>query len=230
MHSLLSIHDVSPASLGRVKAIIERLAAPCLKDLVLLVIPGHTWRQQELSQLLRWQERGFILAGHGWFHQCERYGGWYHRLHSLLISRKAAEHLMLSEEEIAGLLERSHRWFSQNGFQSPDYYVPPAWAMGRVRVPVLRESPYRYFETTSGILDTDSGQLRKLPLVGFEADNSFRALSLSAWNRINMLLESPGRPLRISIHPYDPELRLGGDLWRLLGSVTRCRHYSSVFS
>ena len=49
-----------------------------------------------------------------------------------------------------------------------------------------------------------------MPLLGFEADTAFRAWSLNLFNRINFVTAlTTGRPLRVSIHPQDLQLRLG---------------------
>ncbi|SMF47782.1 hypothetical protein SAMN02745866_03082 [Alteromonadaceae bacterium Bs31] len=229
MHALVSIHDVAPSTLCHVNRIIERLPAACLTNLVLLIIPGNKWSPKDITHLRRWQERGFILAGHGWLHHCEQVRGWYHQLHSALLSRKVAEHLMLNEHQIAELLNKNYDWFARNKLDAPNYYVPPAWAMGSVSAKTLGESPFHYFETSLGILNAHSGRLKKLPLSGFEADNAFRTVSLRCWNYLNVHAASAGRPLRIGIHPYDDNLQLARPMWQLLSKVTHNWHYSAVF-
>lgn len=201
-----------PSTIDRVAAIIDRLPAVCVEHLVLLVVPGLDWQPEHIERLKAWQRSGIRLAGHGWTHEVREIRGWYHRLHSLVLSRRAAEHLSLTAEEIEALMQRNHRWFEDNGLISPDYYVPPAWALGEISMDRLQAMPWRYLETTSQLVDLKSQRRRWLPLVGFEADTATRQLLLSVINRLNEWLSSRSRPLRISIHPFDYDYRMADQL------------------
>lgn len=226
MRSIISIHDVSPANLSRVLNIIERMPTNCHKDLALLVIPGLDWQAAQIDELKQLQKQGMILAGHGWKHRCDNITRPYHKLHSLLVSRDVAEHLALDAEQILQLLNDNHQWFSEHDLGAPDLYVPPAWAMGSISKKQLQKSPFRFFETSRGLFDATKQRYCLLPLVGFEADTALRKLILRAWNRSNILMHSQKRPLRISIHPQDPELLLGKSLWALLDNVSEACHYN----
>lgn len=229
MKALVSIHDVAPHNLETVGNLITRLPAPCRDKLVLLVIPGHNWQPHQVEQLQRWQSDGITLAGHGWHHNCQHLRGWYHRLHSQLISRNAAEHLSLKKNQILELLSRNRQWFINNNLEAPDLYVPPAWAMGAVSGKELQASPFRYFETTRGIFDARYQRWKTLPLAGFEADTRLRALTLGLWNRLNTAVASTTHPLRISIHPGDAGLYLREEMWAMLEEVEEGCGYGEVF-
>lgn len=228
MHALISIHDVAPETLDRVQLILDQLPAVCRRNLTLLVIPGKAWSQQDLIRLRHWQEQGYALAGHGWSHRAERISSVYHRLHAWLISRDAAEHLALSRDQIVTLLHRNHEWFVSHGFSPPDFYVPPAWAMGAVTRADLAASPFRYFETGHGLYDARTSSSAWLPLAGFEADTRFRRHALTWWNRLNAFTGSDSHPLRIGIHPFDLELLLGDSMHSYLARVSITRHYRDV--
>lgn len=229
MHALVSIHDVMPETLDRVRYIIKQLPAACRPFLTLLVVPGRDWQREDLVQLRQWQDQGCLLAGHGWQHQVREYKGLYHKLHAALVSRAAGEHLPLSQDEILELMMRCHAWFGSHGLDTPDYYVPPAWALGHIDRDKLTCLPWRYIETTSGIHDLDQGLSISLPLCGFEADTAFRAGFLKLWNRLQARMASPRRPLRLSLHPDDPALRVSGQMEALLDEVTVSRDYHSLF-
>ena len=83
---------------------------------------------------------------------------------------------------------------------------------------------------TTGYLRTGVAAVRRLPLVGFEADTRLRQAALTVSNLANLALSSSSRPLRISIHPWDYELLLGSHLDQLLQRVTRSLHYAEVFT
>lgn len=213
MRALISIHDVMPETLGRVQAILDRLHAHNHAGITLLVVPGREWSADDVAQLRQWSRAGIELAAHGWHHRARRIRGLWHRLHSLLLSRDAAEHLALDTDEIAELMRDSALWFEQQGLPTPTSYVPPAWALGALPRRRLPSLPYGQIEVTRGIIDGESGRLHPLPLVGFEADTGFRAAFLRCWNRFQAWRASrTGRHLRIGIHPTDPELFLAEDL------------------
>ncbi len=229
MHALLSIHDVAPHTLDRVEAIIRLLSPACRRHLVLLVIPGYPWNACQIAQLRAWQSQGFTLAGHGWRHKAEKITGLYHRMHAWVLSRNAAEHLALSRSELRDLLQRNYRWFIEHDLQAPDLYVPPAWAMGALTNRDLAASPFRFFEVTSGLYDAKTGQSRRLPLAGFEADTRWRRDSLRIWNAINASQASAQRPVRLGLHPHDLELLLSQSVHQYLRRVTQGHDYQSLF-
>ncbi|MEX0607532.1 MAG: polysaccharide deacetylase family protein [Halofilum sp. (in: g-proteobacteria)] len=222
MQALISVHDIMPATLADVRAIVERIEGHGLGPVTLLVVPGHPWRDRDLAQLQRWQQTGHELAGHGWTHRAERPRGWYHRLHAALLSRACGEHLSLTRGGIFALLERNHRWFAEQGLDAPELYVPPAWALGAIDRAALAGQPFAHIETLSGVRDAADGRTRYLPLVGFEADTALRATVLRAWNA---LARGDG-PVRVAIHPADFRLHLRHDLARTLAGLSTNHTYS----
>ena len=213
LETLVSIHDVMPWTLESVERLNHLASASGIPRLTLLVVPGHAWTASQLDCLRRWQDQGHLLAGHGWRHRCDRVASWYHRLHSLVISRDVAEHLAESPQGRLELMQRCADWFQSHALGVPTLYVPPAWALGRITLPMLRQTPFRIIETQTGLLDVHSGQLTLLPLLGFESDTASRTVSLRVLNAANRsLAHLLGRPLRISVHPYDLQLRLENDL------------------
>lgn len=230
LDALVSIHDVMPHTLDRVKGLLDdHLGHLPPERVVLLVVPGLPWQPAQLEALHLLAGKGFELAGHGWHHRTREIRGVYHRLHAAFISRQAAEHLCLAPGEIRALIDDCHRWFLQQGLPEPALYVPPAWAMGTIDEQALADAPFRYYETTRGYLDSASGRSLTLPLAGFEADNAFRAASLTCWNAANRWLATDRKPLRVSIHPYDADLRLREGLRHTLAAVTRAVDYRSLF-
>jgi predicted deacetylase len=134
-----------------------------------------------------------------------------------VLSRNAAEHLSRPRPEVADIIRRSFGWFGEVGLGQPRLYVPPAWAMGAVKRADLDRLPFRFYETLGGIYDSQSRRMRRLPLVGYEADTAGRALALRLVNGLNrQMAASLGRPLRVAIHPSDFDLRLAADLRSIL--------------
>ena len=229
LHAVLSIHDVAPHTLERVEKIIDKLPEKAHKHLILLVIPGLSWQKEQVETLRQFQKQGFILAGHGWYHKAKNIRSFYHKCHSLFVSRDVAEHLSLNENEILEMMQRNRSWFAEHELDIPDCYVPPAWALGNISRSALQQSGFRYIETTGGYIDSTSKQSKTFPLIGFEADTPLRKYTLLAWNKINAMLSSKTKPLRISIHPYDDSYLLADSMWSWLHSVDAFHSYRSLF-
>jgi predicted deacetylase len=212
--AIVSVHDVMPSTFSRVERILAVLEKVGVPPASLLVVPGKDWSLDGIAALRSLANLGHPLAGHGWIHKATSGSrSLYHRVHSLLISRNEAEHLSLPPEDLADLVRQCHEWFPGVGLPTPDLYVPPAWALGSLTTDHLRELPFRWYEVLRGYLDVQKGERRWLPLVGFEADTSFRQWSLRLWNQLNALLATGGvGPLRISIHPDDLDLLLSKDI------------------
>lgn len=217
---LVSIHDVMPETLGAVGRILGVLEEAGHRGVTLLVVPGRDWTPAGLDVLRRWQDAGHPLAGHGWRHEAATIRGLGHRLHSLLISRRVAEHLALEARDIAALMRRCHAWFAEHDLAPPSLYVPPAWALGRLPRAALVGLPFARVEVFFGEIDGRTGRLHPQALLGFEADAPERAPVLRAFNAANRALARRfGLPLRLGIHPQDLDLALGADLRRLIAET-----------
>jgi hypothetical protein len=228
MHAIISIHDVMPQTLDRVEELLGKMEHLEPSAITLLVVPGLDWPNTQIETLKSLQHTGYRLAGHGWHHRIKTIRTFYHHLHAELVSRTAAEHLSLNAREIDQLMRDCYHWFADKGLTLPDLYVPPAWAMGKISRKQLKETPFRYFESTAGLYDSETGRQILLPLVGFEADTRLRATTLTCWNAANRLLGSVRRPVRLSIHPDDLQLLLGKSLVRYLERVNTAVSYASV--
>ena len=228
--ALISIHDVAEGTLDKVSQILEYLTSVGIQETItLLVIPGGSWSSQGLDVLRRFQQQGCDLAGHGWIHKCLSPRTWYHRLHSVCLSRNVAEHLALDDSAIAALIRDCFAWFGDSRLTQPELYVPPAWAMGSISRSTLRDLPFRYYETLSGVYDKQRDLFRRIPLLGYEADTAFRSGFLRCLNGFTGLTAvCLNRPVRVSIHPHDLDLRLGRNLRQTLAQVEHAIGYSEL--
>ena len=227
VRALVSVHDVMPETLERVQRILDLCAAINPAPLTLLVVPGLDWDRAGIERLRAWQAQGHRLAGHGWLHRVERFGGLAHRLHGLLISRRVAEHLALDPPRIADLIRRCHAWFPDQGLAAPDLYVPPAWALGSIPPRDLARLPFLRYEVLAGVRDAAS-RLRPIPLLGYEADTPARVPVIRLWNVLNRARAGSRGWLRVAIHPRDPGLALGTDLARDLRRYDHWADYQAL--
>ena len=227
VRALISLHDVMPESFADVEDVLMRLEGYGIPPVTLLVVPGKPWRPEHLDRLRNWASMGYTLAAHGWIHEARSIRNLYHRLHSWIISRNVAEHLEWDARDIYRNMVKSVAWFAENGLPVPGFYVPPAWALGNIKFPYAGtvsglegSHPFpAHVEVLRGIIDTRTGAFRSLPLVGFEADTWVREHFVRLWNRAQLSRSSrTGDPVRIGLHPYDFNLRLSGELERLLSA------------
>jgi hypothetical protein len=230
--AIVSVHDVMPSTFSRVQRILDLLDAAEVSPPTLLIVPGKEWTPGLLESLRDLANRGYPLAGHGWIHKAPSGPRTlFHRGHALLISRNEAEHLSRSPDELAHMIRRCHEWFGTVGLPTPELYVPPAWALGRLTFRDLRSLPFRWYEILRGLVEARTGRVRWLPLAGFEADTTFREVSLRFWNGLNAVLAKTWKsPLRISIHPGDLDLLLAKDVERMVRKPWRFLREADVMS
>jgi len=157
------------------------------------------------------------MAGHGWRHESVQKKTFRHKVHSAILSRNDAEHLSITSEEIRSIITRCFLWFKNVGLRSPRLYVPPAWAIGMIEQDALDELPFRIYELLTGVYDSESSFLYRLPLVGYEVNTRIKTVALQVSNLMNRSLAFCLRmPLRIAIHPFDLRLKLASDLKDIL--------------
>lgn len=227
--AIVSIHDVMPSTLNKVEQLLDVVGRHGVDQTTLLVVPGLAWARDEVELLRRWEAAGHRLAGHGWVHRCRRIRGGYHRLHSWMLSRNVAEHLEATRQQRQELMQRCAEWFCAQRLDPPTLYVPPAWALGRVDRSALRQLPFRWYEGLTGVYDAKADAKILLPLIGFEADNWTRKLALKALNRASrQWAQWSNRWLRLALHPYDLEYRLGQDIHRLLPLLRASQSYDGL--
>jgi predicted deacetylase len=228
--AIVSVHDVMPRTVERVRRILALLDEAGVPPPTLLVVPGREWTPELLDVLRGWAGAGHDLAGHGWVHKATSGPRTlFHRGHALLISRNEAEHLSRPRQELISLIRRCYEWFPSVGLPCPELYVPPAWALGALKLDELSSLPFRWYEILKGFVDADTGRVVTLPLAGFEADTTFRQVSLRFWNGVNVALAwRVWGPLRISIHPGDLDLLLKADLEKMVADPWRFIRESEI--
>ncbi|ADE55401.1 conserved hypothetical protein [Coraliomargarita akajimensis DSM 45221] len=205
-----------PETMDRVEAILHWLETLKVPPVTLLIVPGKDWSADQIDRLRELETQGHELAAHGWHHKtCPR--KLYHRIHAALISRDVAEHLDLNSAGVLELMRQSGNWFVENGFVHPQLYVPPAWALGPLSPGDRVSAPYALIETTRGLIAPKTSERTPLPLTGFEADTCFRERFLRWWNQHQATkAKRTSKPLRISIHPDDLQLRVADQMEALL--------------
>ncbi len=219
MKAYISIHDVSPSNLNNIENIIFRLSDRFnINKISILVIPGLNWNNKQINKLKTLQKKGVQIVAHGWLHKTKNIKTLYHKLHSLIISDRCAEHLSQSRQDINIIISNSYNWFIENGFQKPTLYVPPAWALGKIKRDDLKNLQFTYYECTTGLIHNNKYHF--LPLIGFEEKFWCKSLLRRFFNSFNFILASFTGIIRIAIHPNDFNLYLKNDLEKYLKICT----------
>ena len=134
MKFYISIHDAAPDNLNEIENIIHSLQNLYgINKICILVIPGLDWNHHQINKLKSWQIKGIEIAAHGWVHKAENIKTLYHKIHSLILSANCAEHLSKKRADVCKIIKKSYDWFIKNGFQKPILYVPPGWALGKIK-------------------------------------------------------------------------------------------------
>ena len=218
MKYYISIHDVRPDNIDAIKNIKQLLNNQYnIHKICLLVIPGCKWNHIQIEQLKKWQSDHCQIAAHGWEHVSDNKKSLYHLLHALIISGNSAEHLSKHSWDILNLMKKSYDWFVSNGFTPPRLYVPPAWALGKIKTEDLLNLPFKNFECTTGVLH--KGKYKFLPLVGFIATSQARAYLQKFFNFLNFQMAKMIGVIRISIHPEDFDHYLSNDANKYLSRI-----------
>lgn len=219
--ALVSIHDVMPHNLNKIDHCLSQLRRNHIEHCYLLVVPGLAWDASSIAQLRGYVAEGHTLVAHGWVHKASNISTTFHRLHSLLISKDVAEHLSWSKPDTISNMRRSSTWFGDNQLPIPNFYVPPAWALGKLGMKELSKTGFRYVETTTGVFDLSQQKMYLLPLVGYEECSVLSSMALTVSNAFNRGLSAvfPDRTLRVAIHPDDFELGLSKSLQNILTRI-----------
>lgn len=230
--ALVSVHDVMPETRTPISLLLQqlqRVEGLHPQHITLLVVPGKSWQTADLNWLQSLAHAGHPLAGHGWSHRAPPPGTLYHQVHSLLLSRRAAEHLSRPPAALRQRVQACHDWFAHHSLPHCGLYVPPAWANGKLDWATWHERPFSQLETLHGVTSLDTGQHQPLPLTGYEADTAVRAWFLARFNHCSKAIaRHRNRPLRISLHPFDLTYGLAQNALQDLAAATRFLNYQDL--
>lgn len=231
LSALVSVHDLMPETRPKVERLLHRLNAIPPPAVALLVVPGRGWTTADLNWLRSLSQCGYTLIAHGWHHECSPPRRFTHKLHSRMLSNRAAEHLSLSNTDIPQLMHDCHTWFHEVGLEAPNVYIPPAWALGPVTRENLQATPFPYVETLRGLYHTRTFRWYHLPVAGFEVDRWWRAALMRMLNHVSAWWAvRRHKPLRIAIHPQDWQYPLADQLDAFLDRVERHVAYPELTS
>ena len=207
---VVSIHDVSTVTRGRVAAMLEDLAGAGVSVTSLLVIPDHHHRGRidQDPVFARWL-RDLVAAGHeavlhGYHHLRPTKAG--EGMSTRLITRHytagEGEFHDLPYEEASELLRRGKEALSSCGVPFSGF-IAPAWLLGSGAERAVREEGFDYTTRIGSVIDTAKGPSFASRSMVYSVRAPWRRGVSLLWNEalFRMLRNSP--LLRIGLHPPD---------------------------
>lgn len=228
---LVSIHDVSPLTLGPSRRAVALAAAAGLgpEHLTLLVIPRHEDRvaiheHAATRDWLRGMARdGATLVTHGLTHRMRgRHLDPWGALWAHGFARGQGELFRASADEVRWRVTLARALLVRAGLDGAlRGFVPPAWLLSRDGEEAVREAGFAWWEGLGGIRAGGPSRARRVVGLGsLTAWEAWATARLAAWQA-----SRPPVDTRVAIHPADlerpsSELALARALRRLLEDRT----------
>lgn len=211
--ALLSVHDVTPSSLGLLTGwlpILREAGVPAVNIAVVPLFRGaDTWGDgKALGQALAAAGpslRTEVLQ-HGFFHARQGENAELGRLRGLLSRLQSA-----GEDEFFGLGADASEERVRSGCdiiaaalgRRPRAFIPPAWAGSSALRSVLRKSGFTATEDHLWIYDLGTGRRLLSPVIAFATRDLRRERLSTVWARLVSGNIGPRTILRFAVHPSD---------------------------
>jgi predicted deacetylase len=217
---VVSLHDVHPGSLSRIRAQRKTLEMLGVTKFSLLAVPwwhgGITLDSaRECSEWLRRRaDAGDAVVQHGWRHDCRDLpagkGEWFWRN---LYTSNECEFLSLTREQAAQRIEAGRKVFAAAGLGVAKGFIAPAWLLGSAAREAVTRAGFRYTVGVDTINALDgSGRTWGGRSLCWSARSWWRRLLSVPWNQALLRKRlaavsrnAVGEPevVRVSLHPSD---------------------------
>jgi uncharacterized protein len=207
---VISIHDVSPLTWHKVRAMIGDLAAAGVPRLSLLVIPDHhhSGPFSGNPEFCAWL-RALVAAGHepvahGYYHLRARQAGdgFYKSLIASHYTKNEGEFLDLGREDAAERLRRAKAEFQACGL-APTGFIAPAWLLGREAEAAVRGEGFAYTTRIGSVLDFREGKQHRSQSLVYSVRARWRRVCSLFWNFFLFRRLRRAPLVRIGLHPPD---------------------------
>ncbi len=228
---VVSIHDVSPATLERTGRILADLKSAGAGRVSLLVVPDHHHRGpvNEDGAFAGWLRascsEGHEAVLHGYYHLRDNRStdGLLTRLITRSYTAGEGEFLDLEKPEARELLLRGRAAVEACGV-GVSGFIAPAWLLGAEAERAVREAGFQYTTRIATVSDLVTGAVHRSRSQVWSVRAGWRRTCSLAWN--SLLYQNTLRcPLtRIGIHPPDwDHPRIRKQILRLIGKALAAR-------
>jgi uncharacterized protein len=228
---VVSIHDVSPATLERTERILSDLKSAGAVRVSLLVVPDHHHRGpvNENTAFAGWLRaacaEGNEAVLHGYYHLRENRStdGPLTRLITRSYTAGEGEFLDLGNPEARELLLRGKAAVEACGV-GVSGFIAPAWLLGAEAERAVREAGFQYTTRIATVSDFVTGAVHRSQSQVWSVRAGWRRTCSLAWNSLlfQMTLRCP--LTRIGIHPPDwDHPRIREQILRIIGKALAAR-------
>ena len=210
-HALVvSIHDVSPLTLGKTEQILDDLKKIGCASTSLLVSPDHHRRGRismnvVFAEWLRKQvSEGHEPVLHGYYHLREQRAadGVFKKMLTESYTAGEGEFFDLSETEAQDRLKSGMSEFYNCGMTASGF-IAPAWLLGNEAECAVRSLGFEYTTRIATVSDFSNANLHRARSLVWSVRASWRRVCSLAWNHLLAITLRNAPLLRIGIHPPD---------------------------
>ncbi|HET6145912.1 MAG TPA: DUF2334 domain-containing protein [Polyangia bacterium] len=208
--ALISLHDVSPLTLGECRRAIALLSGLDVQpaQLSCLVIPQHEGERaidqdrDTLRFLGELADAGATLVMHGLTHRmpgrARTPAGWF-RGH--LFARGQGEFFRCDAADAERRLDQGRAIFRRAGLESAlRGFVPPAWLLSPAALDVVRGAGFEFYELFGGI--QHRGRRLVPRVIGWGSLSGIEARATALYADLQSRLLTPA-DTRVAVHPAD---------------------------
>jgi predicted deacetylase len=213
---VVSLHDVHPGSLGKIKAQREFLGEIGISQASLLVVPYYhrLERLEESAPTLDFLDRcaaaGDELVLHGYFHACsdqwDRNFFWTH-----VYTANEAECLDISDGELGHRITLGRKVWEDRGWPL-DGFIAPAWLLPPKHEALLKRHGFAYTCRLRSVSWLRIAKEIESQSLCYSTRAEWRRRVSTLWNPylFNRLRRAEAPLIRLSLHPDDfdwPEIK-----------------------
>jgi predicted deacetylase len=213
---VVSLHDVHPASLEKIRAQRDLLGQIGVRQASLLVVPYYHRKERleespaALDFLDHCAAQGDELVLHGYFHACsdqwDRNFVWTH-----LYTANEAECLDISDGELGHRIAMGRKIWEERGWPL-DGFIAPAWLLPQKHELLLKRLGFTYTCRLRNLTWLRIPKRQESQSLCYSTRAGWRRRLSTLWNPylFNRLRRSTSPLIRLSLHPNDfdyPEIR-----------------------
>lgn len=230
---LVSLHDVSPRHMSRLRTIANLLDEQGLRGRYsLLVVPDFwgAWPLRDHPDFCDWlksrADEGAEIILHGYYHKdTAHHKTVSDRIRATYMTAREGEFLGLDKEQAVGLLLKGREVLEQVLGEPVPGFIAPAWLYGPGARAALAELGFAFAEDHWSVWAPASGQiLSRSPVISYASRSRWRAMTSIAWSRVAVHALRLAETVRVAIHPADFDLPgLIAEVKRVIDILSRDR-------